>query len=69
MKKTTAKKTLKTLRKPNPYAKKILLQYKVNSEEMRIILGKAHHFTKGNLSAYARYAALNFKPNKGDFEK
>lgn len=62
-------KSLKNDKKPNPYVRKIVLPIKVNSEEMRKILLHAGAFTKGNVSAWVRYAALNFKPAKGDFQK
>lgn len=60
---------LKSMKKPNPYARKIIVPFKVNAEEMRKLLSKAHGFTKGNISEYVRFAALNFKPGKEDFEK
>lgn len=62
-------KKLKTTKKINPYARKILVPFKVNSEEMKTILARAHGFTKGNISEWVRYASLNFVPNKKDFEK
>lgn len=62
-------KTLKKVpRKPNPHAKKIVVTIKVNAEEMKQLLFRAHGFTKGNVSAWIRYAAFNFKPKKEDFE-
>jgi hypothetical protein len=62
-------KKLKATKKQNPYARKIIVPFKVNSEEMRVLLRHAHSCTKGNVSEWVRYAALNFKPAKGDFCK
>lgn len=60
---------LKSTKKPNPYARKIVVPFKVNSDEMRELMKKAHAFTKGNISEWVRFAALKFKPSKEDFEK
>ena len=60
---------LKATKKPNPHARKIVVPFKVNSEEMRELMKKAHGYSKGNISAWVRFAALNFKPKKEDFEK
>lgn len=60
---------LKAPRKPNPYARKIVVPFKVNSEEMREILKRSGAWTAGNVSEYIRIAALNFRPKKEDFEK
>jgi len=60
---------LKSIKKPNPYARKIVVPFKVNADEMRELLKKAHQYTKGNISEWVRFAALNFKPKKEDFEK
>lgn len=62
-------KQLKKEKKVNPHARKIIVPFKVNSEEMRKLLARAHGFTKGNLSQFVRYAALHFVPAKKDFEK
>lgn len=59
---------LKPTRKPNPYSRKIVLTLKVNAEEMKTLLARAHGFTKGNVSEWVRYAAMNFKPTKGDLK-
>ena len=60
---------IKETKKLNPYARKILVQFKVNADEMREVLKQAHGFTAGNISGFVRYAALNFKPRKEDFQK
>jgi hypothetical protein len=60
---------LKKNKKQNPYARKITVPFKVNADEMRAILSNAHTFTKGNVSEWVRYAAMNCKPAKGDLEK
>lgn len=62
-------KQLKSTKTPNPYTRKILVPFKVNTEEMREILKRAATLTQGNVSEYIRFAALHFKPNKNDFEK
>jgi len=59
---------LKETKKPNPYARKIVLTLKVNHDEMKTLLSRAHGFTKGNVSEWVRYSALNFKPSKGDLK-
>lgn len=60
---------LKATKQPNPYARKIVVPFKVNAEEMRSLLKHAGAFTKGNVSEWVRFAALRFKPTKGDLEK
>jgi hypothetical protein len=62
-------KNLKEEKKSNPHARKILVQFKVNAEEMRLILGHAAAWTQGNISQLARIAVLKFRPAKGDLEK
>lgn len=62
-------KKLKSSKTPNPHARKILIQSKVNSEEMRTILSKSHSWTGGNISELIRIAVLKFTPTKGDFQK
>lgn len=62
-------KQLRPAKKPNPHAKKIVVQFRVDAEEMREILKNSHAFTKGNISAFARFATLNFKPTRKDFSK
>jgi hypothetical protein len=60
---------LKQTKAPNPNLRKIVLDVRVNAEEMRTILARAHGLTKGNVSEWLRFAALNFKPTKKDFQK
>ncbi len=67
--KTLHWKELKPTRKANPYTREIVVTLKVNSEEMRVFLANAHAWTKGNVSEWLRYAALHFKPGKGDVLK
>ncbi len=62
-------KKLKSSKQPNPYARKILIQSKVNADEMREILRRAHSWTDGNVSELLRVAALTLKPSKSDFQK
>lgn len=62
-------KKLKSTKQPNPHARKIVVTLKVNSDEMRTLLARAHGFAKGNVSEWVRYAALHFKPVKEDFQK
>lgn len=61
-------KAIKETKKPNPHARKIIVPFKVNSEEMRLLLAKAHGFCKGNVSKWVRYAALHFVPAKKDLK-
>lgn len=60
---------LKKTKKQNPYVRKIVVTFKVNADEMRAVLSKAHTFAKGNVSEWVRFAATNCKPTKGDLEK
>lgn len=60
---------LKSSKKANPYARKIVVPFKVNADEMRELFKKAHQFADGNVSQWVRFASLNFKPKKEDFEK
>lgn len=50
---------------PNPHARKIPLPCRVNSEEMRHIMARAHKWFGGNVSALVREAVLNYKPKGG----
>lgn len=47
---------------PNPYARKIPLPCRVNTDEMKQILARAHKYTGGNVSEFVRDAVLNWKP-------
>lgn len=51
-------------KKLNPYARRTLIQARVNNEEMQEILTKALLYSKGNVSNYIRLAALNYRPVK-----
>lgn len=62
-------KKLKDSKPLNPFARKIVLQAKVNSGEMHEILKNAHTYCDGNVSQFVRIAAQKFVPKKGDFEK
>lgn len=62
-------KKLKTTKKPNPYVRSIVVTFKINADEMRKLIGKSHAFTKGNISEWVRFASLNFRPAREDFEK
>lgn len=53
-----------TKKKLNPYTKRSLIQAKVNTEELQMIITKARMFTDGNVSEFVRLAALNYKPIK-----
>lgn len=56
-------------KKPNPDTRKIMISFKINSEEMRHFLARAHGYTEGNVSEWCRKAALTWKPSKEDLEK
>jgi len=48
----------KTKSIPNPYARKIIVAFKVNSDEMRRLIAEAQKFTGGNISLLVRNRAL-----------
>lgn len=54
----------KAPKKLNPYSKRNVVQFRVDTEEMRSIITKAIMYTDGNVSEFARQAALNYKPIK-----
>ncbi len=61
---------LKNTKKPNPNTRLIRVIFRVNAEEMRQILARATAYTdQENVSEWARFAALNYKPRKEDFQK
>jgi hypothetical protein len=49
--------------------RKIVVPFRVNAEEMKLLIAQAHGHTKGSISEWVRYAALHFAPKKKDFEK
>jgi hypothetical protein len=55
--------------KINPNVRKIVVPFRVNAEEMKLLIAQAHGHTKGSISEWVRYAALHFAPKKKDFEK
>lgn len=61
-------KKLKDGKIPNPNARKIHVAYRVTIREKALIRSNAVAFTNGDESKWARYAALHFKPGKGDFK-
>ena len=62
-------KKLKPTKQPDPNARKIIVTFKVNSEEMRNLLAKSHAYCEGNVSEWIRYASFNFAPSKKDYSK
>ena len=42
--------------------KRVNVNLKATKEEIKIIKEKADEFTKGNVSAWVRYASMNCKP-------
>jgi hypothetical protein len=46
------------------WSKPLRVQARVNVKEMQEILAKAHLYTLGNVSDYARKAMLEYKPIK-----
>jgi hypothetical protein len=59
----------KAVKPPNPFARKIIQTARFNADEMKTVLANAHTYTQGNVSEWLRYAALHFKPGKGDLQK
>lgn len=57
-------KKIETKKPLDPNAKKILISFRVNAEEMRQILAKAHQHADGKPTVWARWAALNAKGPK-----
>ena len=53
------------MKKPNPYVRKIMVPVRVNADEMRELLKKAHQYAQGNISRFLRLAALSYKKPKG----
>lgn len=66
--KTLHWKELKPTKPKDKYVRTIVVTLRLNSDEMRQMLGFAHSFTKGNVSEWLRYSALNFKPTKDDLK-
>ena len=54
-------KKIKTERPPNPARRDKIIALKLNAEEWAAIETKAKKFADGNVSAFVRFAALNFK--------
>jgi len=46
--------------------KTILMNLKISEEDLLAIKVKANYYTKGNVSMWMRYAALNHRPKKAD---
>lgn len=46
----------------NPYSKRGLIQARVDTKEMQVIVTKATMFSGGNVSDWVREACLNYKP-------
>lgn len=57
-----------TPKKPNPNLRLIIQPVRLNAEEMRIILGKAHQYCNGSIGKFMRYAAVHFVPKKEDLK-
>lgn len=57
-------KSPKTDRIPNPYARHIIVQTKVNSEELRNILALSKQYFDGNISLFLRACIKQFKYKK-----
>lgn len=51
----------KNIKKINRERREITLTVRVNSEEMRAILARAHAYANGNVSAWLRYVATGGK--------
>lgn len=48
----------------NAYTRRGLIQARVSTEDMREIIAKSLLYNGGNLSAYVRMAALNYRPTR-----
>ncbi len=62
-------KKLKPTKIPNPHVRKIVISLKLNSEEMRDFISKAHGNTAGNISEMIRYAVKTLRPRARDYQK
>jgi hypothetical protein len=62
-------KKLKPTKIPNPHVRAIVITFKVNAEEMKTLLARAHGYAKGNVSEWVRYASSHFVPTKKDLSK
>lgn len=60
----TSKQKLKSLIKE----KRTLMNFKVSKAEIKTIEANALLFAGGNVSAWLRYAAMNYKPKKGELK-
>jgi len=64
----TKMKKLKEEKKINPHVRKIIQTVRVNPEEMKQLLARAHAHTGGDVSKWIRHAALKYKPTKEELE-
>ncbi len=62
-------KHLKSTKKQNPHARVIVVTLRVNAEEMKQLLARGAAYAGGSVSEWIRFASLNYKPKKEDFEK
>lgn len=53
---------MKNLKKQNPYAKRTIIQARVDNEDMQIITTKAFAYCEGNMGEFIRRACLEYKP-------
>jgi len=51
-------------RVPNPYARKILINFRLNADEMRNVLGLSKQYFDGNISLFLRACIDQFKYKK-----
>ena len=58
-------KILKSIKELKDKSKK-LYTIRIDDSEKKLIMDKAKKYTDGNVSAYIRFAAVNFEPKKRD---
>lgn len=56
---------IKTERAPNPNKRGKMVALKLNDAEWAAIEKKAKKYADGNVSAFLRYAGMNFEPKAG----
>jgi len=50
-------------------AKKTLMNFKIVDSDRKKIVENAHKYTGGNISAWIKYASINYKPKKDELDE
>jgi len=50
-------------------AKKTLMNFKISNQDRKAVIENANKYTGGNISAWVKYASLNYKPKKGELSE